>query len=343
MTETINHQECWNFFDTAYNDLNKSENDNQIDDNQIKNDKCKKVDSCNNKCVSCGHVEYININVCTNCGLTFSDDITYDEFDSNNIIGNSENNEVTVTSYFKKNVGYSKISQMQNWYMWSNDEKNLYKLSLYTKNICNKLNITLYIEYICNLVNTVLYKLKDQDGSKRTRVKDGIIVVCIYYVYKKYNVFVNSQFSTMYLSKLINLDIKYITKGEKSVVELINKNRIDLDKSVFFNINSPISYIKNNIVHLNLDKKILEDIYVKVERLINLCEKEDLLLDHTPHSIGIGCFYFVLKHHAVDVEIDMVHFSKIYKLSSVTILKLYKKLIQFFVKNPHHLNYVKGL
>jgi transcription initiation factor TFIIIB Brf1 subunit/transcription initiation factor TFIIB len=342
MTETIDHQECWDFFDTAYNDLNKSDNNN-ITNNENDNEseiKCKKLD---NKCISCGHIEYININVCTNCGLTFSDDITYDDFDSSNIIGNGDNTDVTVTSYFKKNVGYSKISQMQNWYMWSNDEKNLYKLSLYTKNICSKLNITLYIEYICNLVKTVLYKLKDQDGSKRTRVKDGIIIVCIYYVYKKYNVFVNSEFSTMYLSKLIKLDIKYITKAEKSVVELINKNKIDLDKSVFFNINTPISYIKNNGVSLNLDKKLLENIYVKAERLINLCEKEDLLLDHTPLSIGIGCFYFVLKHHDIGVEIDMVHFSKIYKLSSVTILKLYKKLIYFFVKNPHHLNYIKGL
>ena len=282
----IDQKECWEFFDTAYKDIkvvtNNKDSDVKTHDNSVIT---KQPNENDFTCSSCGFIEYNTDGVCTNCGLT-----------------------------------------------WSNDEKNLYKLSQYTKDLCNKLNITLHIDYICNLVNTILYKLKDNDCSKRTRVKDGIIVVCIHYTYKKNNVFVNTHFSTKTLAKSVKLDIKYITRAERSIIELMNKNKIILDKNVFFNINSPIMYIKNNSVHLNfnngllLNKDTLESLYKKTEILIDLCEKNELLMDHTPHSIGIGCFYYILKMSNIDV--DLYQFSKEYKLSCVTVSKLFKKLVE---------------
>lgn len=310
----INQKECWEFFDTAFKEIktnDKMEHGYKTNDNDF-------------TCSSCGFIEYNTDGICTNCGLVFTNKIEYDTFDSTNM---NDDSECDIKSYFKRcSSKYSKISKMQTWYTWSNDEKNLYKLSQYTKDLCSKLNITLYIDYICNLVNTILYKLKDNDCSKRTRVKDGIIIVCIHYTYKKNNVFVNTHFSTKTLAKSIKLDIKYITRAERSIIELINKNKIILDKNVFFNINSPIMYIKNNSVHLNISKDVLEMLYKKTEMIIDLCEKRELLLDHTPNSIGIGCFYYVLK--ISNIEIDLYTFSKEYKLSCVTISKLFKKLVE---------------
>ena len=210
--DKIDQVECWEFFDKAYNEM-KVSNENIDNINCVNDFTCK----------SCGFIEYSASDVCTNCGLMFTNKINYDTFDSTNII---DENECDIKSYFKKcNSKYSKIAKMQTWYTWSNDEKKIYKLSQYTRDLCNKLNITFYIEYICNLVNTILYKLKDTDSSKRTRVKDGIIVVCIYYVYIKNNIFVNIDFSTKTLAKSIKLDIKYITRAEKSISELINKKQ----------------------------------------------------------------------------------------------------------------------
>ena len=327
----IDQKECWEFFDTAYKDIkvvtNNKDSDVKTHDNSVIT---KQPNENDFTCSSCGFIEYNTDGVCTNCGLIFMNKIEYDSFDSTNM---NDDNECDIKSYFKKcSNKYSKISKMQIWYTWSNDEKNLYKLSQYTKDLCNKLNITLHIDYICNLVNTILYKLKDNDCSKRTRVKDGIIVVCIHYTYKKNNVFVNTHFSTKTLAKSVKLDIKYITRAERSIIELMNKNKIILDKNVFFNINSPIMYIKNNSVHLNfnngllLNKDTLESLYKKTEILIDLCEKNELLMDHTPHSIGIGCFYYILKMSNIDV--DLYQFSKEYKLSCVTVSKLFKKLVE---------------
>lgn len=330
----MNNEEYWNLFDYAYNQLNKCDNlciNDKITDNKIENTKqieCKmtKNDSSIeiNECTSCGFIEYNSINVCTNCGLIFNDRELCDEVFTNL----DDNGDINNTSYcgtFKRvNTKYNRIVIMKNWYTWSNDEKLVYKLSNYTKKLCDQLNIIHYIDYICNLVNTVLYKVKENDGCKRTKVKDGIIIVCIYYVYTKNNVFVNPKFNPNTLSKLINLDIKYITRAEKSIMELINKNKIKLDKNIFYSVKSPMSYIIQSSVTLNIKKELLNIIYVKTQELIDKCEKEELLIGHTPLSIGIGCFYFILIQYELNVDIS--HFAKVYNLSNVTIFKIFKKL-----------------
>ena len=75
---------------------------------------------------------------------------------------------------------------MQDWFMWTNDEKNSYKLSNYTKDLCNKLSIPdTLTPLICNIVNVVISAIKKYEGTKRARVKDGIILSCIEYVGKE--------------------------------------------------------------------------------------------------------------------------------------------------------------
>lgn len=354
----IDQKECWEFFNTAYKEQKSKEqkskeqktinkqfllqchSDNVNSSSSVLHKQYNEDSECNyvnNTCTGCGNIEYDDSDVCKSCGLMFVHKmLCYDENNTSNLSnvnsedcnGNENCNGVNLTRFKKSNSKFSRISQMQNWYKWSNEEKNIYKLGLYVKNICHTLNITVYVDYICNLVTTVLDKIKDNEGSKRTRVKDGIIIVCIYYTYKKYNVFVNSHFTTSELSKSLNLDMKYITKAEKFIIELINRNKLHLDKTIFLGNNSPLSYIKNNIVHFNLDKQLLQHVYHQVETLIQLCEDKEVLLDHTPLSIGIGCFYYVLKKNNIDL--DITHFSKIYKLSSVTIGKLNRKLNDYF-------------
>jgi len=312
----MNECDYWNLFDNALNDLNKIKFVEKCVEDQVTVNK-----SFTHECTSCGFIECNSINVCTNCGLIFNENEYINE---NFHDGMGDSNLTYCGTYKKVSNKYSRVAQMHNWYVWSNNEKMVYKLTNYTKKLCDKLNITYYIDYICNLVNTVLYKIKESDGCKRTKVKDGIIIVCIYYVYTKNNVFVSTKFNPNTLSKLVNLDIKYITRAEKSITELINKDHIKLDKTIFYSVKSPMSYIKNSSVSFNVNKEILESLYIKTEKLINICDKNELLIDHTPLSIGIGCFYYTLIQN--DLSVDISHFSKVYNLSSVTVSKIYKKL-----------------
>lgn len=73
--------------------------------------------------------------------------------------------------------------------------------------------------------------------------------------------------------------------------------------------------------------RIPEIILVQTQTLIQICEQHDLLLDHTPLSIGVSVFYYILK--ANNIICDPKIFSQIYDLSIVTVIKTYNKLLQY--------------
>lgn len=259
----------------------------------------------------------LNINIsdliCQDCGLVISENyiISNQSFDANLI-----KSEIPQKKNWTVN---RKINKMQEWLMWTNDEKNIYKLKTYVQNLCHNLKIVeCLIEPIINTIITVMSSIRQNDGTKRARVKDGIIVICIHYVSKN----TSTPYSYIDIAKRLNLNIKYVTKAEKIILELINSKKLNLDKSIILNTQSPYDYvttiIKNN--NLNIDTQILDN----TKRLIEICEDNDLLLDHTPLSIGVCCFYYILKIY--DDNIDLKIFSDLYNLSGVTIIKTYNKL-----------------
>lgn len=266
----------------------------------------------------------LNINVsdliCQDCGLVISENYisSTQAFD---VSTKTENNCNTNSGHQQKrsyNANH-KINKMQEWLMWTNDEKNIYKLKTYVQNLCHDLKIVeCLIEPIVNTIVIVMNSIRQNDGTKRARVKDGIIVICIHYVSKN----TSTPYSYIDISKRLNLNIKYVTKAEKFILELINSKKLNLDKSIILNTQAPYDYVitivKNN--NLNIDTEILD----KTKYLIEICEDNDLLLDHTPLSIGVCCFYYILKTY--DDNIDLKIFSDLYNLSGVTIIKTYNKL-----------------
>jgi len=60
------------------------------------------------------------------------------------------------------------------------------------------------------------------------------------------------------------------------------------------------------------------------QSLITICEDNDILLDHTPLSVGVSCFYYILKLNNIDIDLKI--FSELYDLSVVTVVKTYNKL-----------------
>lgn len=312
------YDECWRNFEMI-----KLSNDNSKKDSGNRNGNFKELKDIlfdEFKCKSCGIIEYNELNVCTNCGLVKSDNIaeyhnyTYDEDNMNN-----ENATSQINTYSNKKYTSSRIYKMNLWYSYTNDEKNAYKLVKYTKDLCNKLEITLYNDLICDTVNNVFIAIKKDDGTKRSRVKDGIIIICIYYIYKMYDTTISMNFSNE-LAKKINLNHKYICRAEKIILELVNKNKISFNKEIFLNTGER---------NIKQKKCILpDDLQIKLDDLILLCKQKDFLIEHNPYSVHVGCLYYIIKQN--NINIDISDLSKIYKLSNVTILKVTNKLINLF-------------
>lgn len=273
----------------------------------IFNDQCKSCTNCFGENL---HTNYLDL-ICYDCGLVIS----------SNYVTNCSSFETVPEAIPKKKFTNhnNKISKMQDWYMWTNDEKNIYKLKMYVKNLCQRLKISEYLnEQIVNIVTMVMDTIKRNDGTKRARVKDGIIVICIYYVSKD----TITPYSYMDMAKRLDLDIKYVTRAERLILELLNSKKLNLSKSVVLDTQKPYDYIINTIKskNLNIDNQILEH----TQSLITICEDNDILLDHTPLSVGVSCFYYILKSNNIDIDLKL--FSELYDLSVVTVVKTYNKL-----------------
>jgi transcription initiation factor TFIIIB Brf1 subunit/transcription initiation factor TFIIB len=267
----------------------------------------------------CRNCESDNLNrdgqiICQDCGLVLDDcrivsKSSYDNYDNTN------------TQEFKSNKypNSNKMLKMQEWYMWTNEEKNIYKLKTYIQNLCLQLHIIEnLVNYIVETTVLVMNCIKKNDGTKRARVKDGIIIMCIHYVTKD----TDTPYSYVDLSKQLNLDMKYVTKAERIILELINSKKLKLDKMLVLKTQNPFHYVTTIINKNNM--KISKEILNKVQILILLCEDNDLLLDHTPLSVGVSCFYYILKLENMDI--DLKKFSELYNLSVVTVVKTYNKL-----------------
>lgn len=263
---------------------------------------------CKN-CYSTNMINSLESLICQDCGLILTE--------------NRLNSSPVFESVIEPNRGYTnknnKISKMQEWYMWSNEEKNTYKLKQYVRDLCSRLKILeCLVENIIDTVVTVMDCIKKNDGTKRARVKDGIIICCIYYVSKD----THTPYSYAIMAKDLNLDIKYVTRAERLILELMNSKKLNLDKKIVLSTNKPFDYVINTIKKndLKIDDSILKD----TRTLIEICEDNDILLDHTPLSIGVCCFYYILQMRSINIDIKI--FSELYDLSSVTIIKTFTKL-----------------
>jgi len=186
--------------------------------------------------------------------------------------------------------------------------------------MCQKLGIqeSMY-PLICDTVTNVMEIIKQNDGTKRARVKDGIILTCIQYTHDSSQ---SIYLSAADLAKRIGLDIKYVTKAEKLVLELINRHKLNIKRETILKTKTPYQYLTEVIDKHSI--RIPRELLAKVETLINYCETNDLLLDHTPLSIGVCCLYYILKQTGIKCDIKLL--CDYYNLSAVTVIKTYNKL-----------------
>jgi transcription initiation factor TFIIIB Brf1 subunit/transcription initiation factor TFIIB len=276
----------------------------------------EKIDKCNN----CDNDELIinkNEIICNNCGFILNNELNISCYDFEE-----------QTDYKKSKNSFNKITKMQKWLEWTNDEKNIYKLKLYTRNLCKDLNIyENLIDQVCDLVIELMNNIKLNDGPKRCSVKNGIIIVCINYISKKNNCNCNS----INLAKQMNLDIKYLTKADKILMEIINcNNTLNIDLDILHKQENPIDYINEIIFKYNLSDCLGEkckNIIDKTTILINICQDNDILTDHTPLVIGVGCFFYILNESNINVDMNL--FTEMCNTTNITILKINNKLKEY--------------
>jgi transcription initiation factor TFIIIB Brf1 subunit/transcription initiation factor TFIIB len=262
--------------------------------------------------------------VCSICGIVDKDfldtcNISYNVIDESGVIKSGGKSK-------SKCSNNSKLSKMIKWNMYSNQDKNQYKLIKATKELLENFNFNEnIINSICNLVVKVIKGI----GSKRAKVKEAVIIVCTYYILKYNGI---THYTQSNLASLIGLESKSISKADKLILEYINcESNKEFSKefiNVFDTTEKSIDYITTIIqkYDINIPNHIIE----KTEQLIMICEDNDILLDHTPLSVGVACFYYILKENNTKVDIKL--FSEIYNQSIVTITKTYSKLLPFKTK-----------
>ena len=270
----------------------------------------------NNVC--CG--VYRETNTCHTCGL-----IHEQEFSNYNF-------EDSSSLHYKKPMNSnSNISKMQLWFMWSPDEKVEYKINKYTTEICKILDVNEHIiSQITYFVSLIMKAIKDNfDGPKRARIKNAIIIMCIYYISKNndgiYNYIELATKLNSTTTNSLHITSKYISKANKIILDLVNSNKLKLTddfKNNILSINKPIDYINRIINKYKLD--ISNDIIIQINELLDICDDNDIINDSTSLSLGVGCFYYILEIN--NISINLTLFSDIYDISTVTILKIYNKL-----------------
>ncbi len=180
-----------------------------------------------------------------------------------------------------------------------------YNLGTYTRDLCKKLKLE------CNndVVDSVIYgfnMIKKVHGSKRAKVKDSIILICLG---------LTLDIEVMELSKKLAIENKVMYNTRKlftSIPELAE----------FLNPINSFDYISE--IYNSSSQKLDKDPLPRTRDLINLLKKYNILQECKPNTIGVTCLYYVLVN--LEYDVDVYKFSRVYKVSDVTIKKTYAKL-----------------
>ena len=173
----------------------------------------------------------------------------------------------------------SKLLQIEEWNKYTKEEKRKYQLFKYIKEHCEAYNLNIcIIDIVCDIVYRILTVLEEtQEGSKRGKVKEGFIVTCIRYVCYIKNIELNEMNTP-------KVDKKYIIKANKIIIELVNLNKLVMER-----FNEYVNNYNENIP--SILNKTDRSIHTQ---MITFCKENDLLLEHSDKMIHMACIYYIL-------------------------------------------------
>lgn len=249
-------------------------------------------------CKSCKHHSKIlkeYYTVCKECGLM--DDITHN-LGSRTYQSSTQTTKFTYTSNTQSKV--SKLLQIEEWNKYTKEEKRKYQLFKYIKEHCEaySLNVCI-IDIVCDIVYCILTILEEtQEGAKRGKVKEGFIVTCIRYVCYINGIELNEM-------NMNTVDKKYIIKANKIIIELVNLNKIDMER-----FNEYVNNYNENIPSImNKTDRIIH------KQMMTFCKENDLLLEHSDKMIHMACIYYILHKKGVTLEMNTTIQKILHKLT----------------------------
>lgn len=199
---------------------------------------------------------------------------------------------------------------------YTSQEKSDYNLRLYIIDLCNKLDVV-YNDQILNTVVGVINVIKKTSGSKRLKIKDSIILITLAHITGK---------EVLDMSKLLEIENKYIYNSKKFFASIPELKEFIKTKTSFEYIESIFNKNKNKML-LNINQ---QNPLGDTKKLIDYCQKRNILSESSPATIGASCLYFVIDNckDYDEFQIDILGFSKIFDVSYTTINKSVIKIKQ---------------
>lgn len=218
----------------------------------------------------------------------------------------------TSISYRGGNVNMYRMRKYQQWNGMPYKERSLLKVFDEISRTCKINDIP---SIIISEANS-LYKIVSSTKISRGANRKGIIAACVYFSCKINNV----PRSTNEIADIFNLKITTMSKGCKKFQEIMQMNKLDINR-----INRTSTITINDFIDRFCSKLDLssEDIS-NIKSISSLAQLHKLVNENTPPSMAGGCIYLYIKLSGLDIHKKQI--SEICKISEVTINKCYKKL-----------------
>lgn len=218
----------------------------------------------------------------------------------------------TSISYRGGNQNMYKIRKYQQWNGMPYKERSLLKVFQDISRLSKEAGIP---EMIIKEAH-VLYKIISSTKISRGANRKGIIAACVYFGCKINNV----PRSTNEIASVFSISIPIMTKGCKKFQEIMQMNKVDINRIHKTNTITIDDFIDRFCSKLQLS---LEDI-INIKHISYLAQVYNLVNDNTPPSMASGCIYLYIKECGLDYHKKQI--SDVCKISEVTINKCYKKL-----------------
>ena len=224
----------------------------------------------------------------------------------------------TTISYRGGNQGMYKLRRYQRWNGMPYKERSLFKVFENITRECLKAGIPTIIIHESHSLYKIVSNAKISRGSNRV----GIIAACVYFSCKINKV----PRSTNEIADVFGISIPIMTKGCKKFQEIMQMNKVDINR---INETSTIS-IDDFIDRFSSKLMLSHEDILNIKDIAQLAKLYSLVNENTPPSMASGCIYLYIKHNKLDI--NKKHISDVCKISEVTINKCYKKLLSHIDK-----------
>lgn len=218
----------------------------------------------------------------------------------------------TSISYRGNNVNMHKLRKYQQWNGMPYKERSLLKVFEEIRTLCKLSDLPIIISDEANSLYKIIASTKISRGSNRR----GIIAACVYFSCKINKV----PRSTNEIADTFNLTIPVMTKGCKKFQEIMQMNKVDINR---IHITDTIT-IDDFIVRFCSKLGLQDDDIIHIKKISKMAQLYNLVNENTPPSMASGCIYLYIKQLELDISKKLI--AETCKISEVTINKCYKKL-----------------